>query len=183
MVSLKPSNLDFNQSATIPVGGMTALFLLEKAKISAGNKVLIYGASGSVGTYAIQLAKYFGATVTGVSSTANIELVKDLGADKVIDYRKEDYTNQDDEFDIIFDAVGKTSKKEANKILQKNGVFVSVNMMTKESNGHLLKLKELAEQGQLRPHIDKTYKLEETVAAHQHVVTGRKRGNVVIEII
>jgi len=182
VIDLKPFNLNFKEAAALPVGGMAALFLLEKAQISEGQKVLIYGASGSVGSYAVQIAKHFGSSVTGVCSTSNIDMVKSLGADKVIDYTKEDYTSLNDKFDIVFDAVGKTTKSKAKRVLKRGGVFISVKMLTKEKSEHLLKLKELAEKGEIRPFIDKYYRLEEIVSAHKYVDQGHKKGNVVIEI-
>lgn len=182
VVALKPVNLNFKESAVLPIGAMTALFLLEKAKIKNGQKVLVYGASGSVGTYAVQLATHFGTSVTGVCSTSNLEMVKSIGAEKVVDYTKEDYTILNDDFDIVFDAVGKTTKSKAKKILKKDGVFVSIGMMTDEKDEHLLKIKELAEKGELKPVIDRDYFLEDIVDAHKYVDKGRKKGNVVIEI-
>ena len=182
VIHLKPTNLNFHEAAALPIGGMTALFLLEKANISKNHKILVYGASGSVGSYGVQIAKQFGSSVTGVCSTSNIDIVKSLGADKVIDYTKDDYTLQNDNFDIVFDAVGKTTKSKAKSVLKKGGVFVSVKMLTKEKNEHLLKLKELAEKGKLKPLIDKCYPLEEIVSAHRYVDQGHKKGNVVIKI-
>ena len=182
VIHLKPTNLNFHEAAALPIGGMTALFLLEKANISKNHKILVYGASGSVGSYGVQIAKQFGSSVIGVCSTSNIDIVKSLGADKVIDYTKDDYTLQNDNFDIVFDAVGKTTKSKAKSVLKKGGVFVSVKMLTKEKNEHLLKLKELAEKGKLKPLIDKCYPLEEIVSAHRYVDQGHKKGNVVIKI-
>ncbi len=182
VVGLKPNNLSFPEAAALPVGGMTALFLLEKAKIKKGDKVLVYGASGSVGSYAVQIANYFGAFVTGVCSSSNIDMVKGLGAEGVIDYKKEDFTSLDAEFDIVLDAVGKTGKANAKKVLKAGGTFVSVQMLTTEKKENLQTLKSLAEQGELTPLIDKSYPLEEIVAAHRYVGSGRKKGNVVIQI-
>ncbi|AWX44043.1 Alcohol dehydrogenase [Flagellimonas maritima] len=182
VIDLKPTNLNFKEAAALPIGSMTALFLLEKAKISEGKNVLIYGASGSVGSYAVQVAKYFGASVTGVCGTSNINMIKSLGAVKVIDYKKEDYTLFNGKFDIVFDAVGKTTKSKAKKVLKKDGVFISVKMLTKEKREHLLRLKELAEKEKLKPFIDSCYQLEDIVSAHEYVDQGHKRGNVVIEI-
>lgn len=182
VVGLKPINLNFKESAALPIGGMTALFLLEKANITQGQKVLVYGASGSVGSYAVQIAKSFGANVTGVCSAVNLEMVKSLGANKVLDYTQEDYTLLKKEYDIVFDAVGKTTKSKAKRILNKDGIFVSVKMLTSEKTEHLLKLKELAEKGKIKPLIDKYYPLEEIVNAHKYVDLGHKKGNVVIEI-
>jgi len=183
VVDLKPTNLDFREAAAIPVGGMTALFLLEKAKIDSGMNVLIYGASGSVGSYAVQIARHYGARVIGVCSTSNIEMVKSLGAEKVIDYKKEDYATLQEKFDIVFDAVGKTSKSAAKQVLKKEGTFVSVNMITSEKQSHLQKLKELAENGEIKPIIDKVLKLDEIVEIHDYVDQGHKKGNVVIDVI
>ncbi|MBS9463962.1 NAD(P)-dependent alcohol dehydrogenase [Flagellimonas sp. 389] len=182
VVDVKPTNLSFNKAAALPIGGMTALFLLEKAKISKGKSVLVYGASGSVGSYAVQIAKSFSSSVTGVCSTSNIDMVKSLGADKTVDYTQEDYALLEETFDIVFDAVGKTSKSKAKKVLKNNGVFVSIKMLTKEKSEDLLKLKELAEEGKIKPFIDKSYPLEDIVSAHTYVDRGRKKGNVVIEI-
>lgn len=182
VVGLKPVNFGFKESAALPIGSMTALFLLEKAKITKGQHVLVYGASGSVGSYAVQIAKHYGSYVTGVCSTSNLDMVKSLGADKVIDYTKEAYTSLESKFDIVFDAVGKTTKLAAKRILHKDGVFVSVKMLTSEKTEHLLKLKALAEKGEIKPFIDKYYPIEEIVSAHQYVDKGHKRGNVVIEI-
>jgi len=161
---------------------MTALFLLEKGNIVQGQKVLVYGASGSVGSYAVQIAKSFGANVTGVCSTVNVKMVKSLGADKVLDYTKEDYTLLKEEYEIVFDAVGKTTKSKAKRILNKEGIFVSVKMLTSEKTKYLLNLKELAEKEKIIPFIDKCYPLEEIVKAHKYVDRARKKGNVVIEI-
>jgi len=182
VVNLKPENLNFKQAAALPIGGMTALYLLEKANINNEQKILIYGASGSVGSYAVQLAKQYGAHVMAVCSSSNFDMVKSLGADNLIDYKKEDYSLFKNKFDIVFDAVGKTSKSKAKKVLNKGGVFVSVKMLTKEKNEHLKRIKELAEKGKLMPFIDKCFNLKEIVKAHKYVDTGRKRGNVVIEI-
>ncbi|WP_350285412.1 NAD(P)-dependent alcohol dehydrogenase [uncultured Croceitalea sp.] len=182
VVALKPTNLNFKEAAALPVGAMTALFLLQKANFNKDQNILVYGASGSVGSYAIQLAREKGAAVTGVCSGANFDMVRSLGATDLIDYKQQDYSSFKSSYDIVFDAVGKTSKAKANKVLNKDGVFVSVKMLTKENNEDLLKIKELAETKQLRPFVDKTFSLEEIVKAHEYVDSGRKRGNVVIEI-
>jgi len=183
VVALKPENLGFKEAAALPVGAMTAMFLLNKANLKEGQKVLVYGASGSVGSYAVQLADRKGSKVTGVCSGTNFEMVKSLGAEQVIDYKVEDYSERDEKFDIVFDAVGKTSKAKAKKVLHTGGVFVSVKMLTKEKTGYLEKIKELAEKGQLKPFIDKTFTLNEIVSAHEYVDSGRKRGNIIIEIL
>lgn len=182
IIALKPKNMSFQESASLPVGAMTALFLLKKAKISKGQKVLVYGASGSVGTFAVQITKSLGASVTGVCSTSNVEMVKSLGADKVIDYKKEDYTSLENDFDIVFDAVGKTSKSKAKKVLKKEGVFTTIQSLTKETTENFLTVKDLAEKGNIKAFIDKVYPFEQIIEAHKYVDTGRKRGNVVIDL-
>lgn len=182
VLGLKPKNLSFNEAAALPVGGMTALFLLNKARLSKGQHVLVYGASGSVGSYAIQIAKEQEATVVAVCSRSNFDIVKSLGADSAIDYRKEDYSLLEKKFDIVFDAVGKTSKSKSNKVLKQGGSFVSVKSLTSPKQEHLNKLIELAEREKIRPYIDKCFPLSEMVAAHEYVDTGRKKGNVVIEV-
>ncbi len=182
VVGLKPFNLNFKEAAALPVGGMTALFLLKKAKITAGQNVLVYGASGSVGSYAVQIAHHFGASVTGVCSTSNLDMVRSLGADKVIDYTKEEYSSLKDKFDIVFDAVGKTTRSKAKKIRNTGGTFVSVTMLTSEKTEDLLTVKALAEKGELKPFIDKYYPLSDIRSAHKYVDQGHKKGNVVITI-
>jgi NADPH:quinone reductase-like Zn-dependent oxidoreductase len=178
----KPKQLSHQEAAVLPIGGMTALFLLQKAQVQRGQKVLIYGASGSVGSYAVQLASHFGATVTGVSSTRNIAMVESLGADIVIDYTRQDITQIPERFDIIFDAVGKIPKPKLKKVLVKKGRFVSVKMLTKELTDNLHELKLLADSQKIVPFIDREFSLDEIVAAHRYVDSGRKRSNVVINI-
>lgn len=182
VLGLKPKSLDFKEAAALPVGGMTALFLLHKAKLGTGQEVLVYGASGSVGSYAIQIAKEQGARVVAVCSSSNFEMVTALGADSAIDYRKQDYSLLEKKFDIVFDAVGKTSKPKAKKVLKQGGSFVTVKWITSPKQEHLNKLCELAETGNVRPYIDKCFPLSEMVAAHEYVDKGQKKGNVVIEI-
>ncbi|WP_339711629.1 NAD(P)-dependent alcohol dehydrogenase [uncultured Kriegella sp.] len=182
VIDLKPANLNFQEAAALPIGGMTALYLLEKAKMTSGQKVLIYGASGSVGSYAAQFAKQQGAAVMAVCSKPNFDMVRSLGADDLTDYKTEDYSLLKDKFDIVFDAVGKTTKSKAKKVMNKEGVFISVKMLTKEKSEHLKKIAALAEEKKLRPFIDKCFPLEEIVNAHEYVDTGHKRGNVVIAI-
>jgi NADPH:quinone reductase-like Zn-dependent oxidoreductase len=178
----KPVNLTFEEAAAVPVGGITALIFMRKANIQKGQKILIYGASGSVGTYAVQLAKNYGAEVTGVCSTNNVELVKSLGADKVIDYTREDFTKNSQTYNIIFDAVGKISRSLVKGSLEKKGVFLSTWQSLKVESGDLDVLKGLVEEGKLKPVIDRRYPMEQIVEAHRYVEAGHKKGNVVITV-
>ncbi|MGB4846915.1 MAG: NAD(P)-dependent alcohol dehydrogenase [Saprospiraceae bacterium] len=183
LIALKPTNMSYEEAATIPIGGLTALRFLKKAGIKKGDNILIYGASGSVGTFAVQLAKYFGANVTAVCSTSNMSLVKSLGADNVVDYLKEDFTKLDSKFDVIFDAVAKTSKSACKNLLKPNGKYVSVRGSAKESPNDLVFLKELIESGHLTTVIDKRYTLETIREAHEYVQGYHKKGNVVVNIV
>jgi NADPH:quinone reductase-like Zn-dependent oxidoreductase len=202
----KPANLTFGEAAVVPVGADTALFFLrDQGKIQSGQKILIYGASSSVGSYAVQLAKYYGAEVTAVCSTSNLDWVKKLGADKMIDYKTTDFTQSGETYDFIFDAVGKLSLSGSMKSLKEEGVFLdAVHMMrrsiqakfaTRGSNKMILGdsakglhedlvfIKELVEAGKIKPVIDRTYPLEEIVEATEYVETGRKKGNLVITVV
>lgn len=183
-VAAKPNNLTYEEAAALSIGANTALFFLKKGNLQPGKKVLIHGASGSVGTYAVQLAKYYGAEVTGVCSAMNAEMVKSLGADKVIDYTTEDFTKNGEIYDVIFDTVGKTTPSQCKVLLKNKGVYLNTARggTAVARKDDLAFLKELAETGRLKPVIDRYYTLEQMVEAHRYVDQGHKKGNVVVTL-
>ncbi|WP_152394551.1 NAD(P)-dependent alcohol dehydrogenase [Paenibacillus guangzhouensis] len=183
-IALKPKNTTYEEAAAIPFGGTTALHFFRKAKMKPGQNVLVYGASGSVGSSAIQLAKAMGADVTAVCSGTNSELVRRLGASHVIDYTKEDFARRGERYDVIFDAVGKTSRAVCKQALKPDGVFVTVNGqgMAKVTPEDLIYLKALTEEGKLQAVIDRRYPLEQIPDAHRYVEQGHKKGNVIITV-
>jgi NADPH:quinone reductase-like Zn-dependent oxidoreductase len=184
-VVTKSINMTYEEAATLSIGASTALFFLKLGNIQPRQRVLIYGASGSVGTFAVQLAKYYGAEVTGVCSSANVELVKSLGADRVYVYTKENFVAKSKDYDLIFDAVGRTSKSHCKRALTPRGKYVSVvgNGTAQISSEDLKWLSELMEAGQLKSVIDKVYSLEQIPEAHRYVDRGHKKGNVVIVVV
>jgi NADPH:quinone reductase-like Zn-dependent oxidoreductase len=186
-LALMPTNMTIEEAAVIPSGGITTLGILKMAHIQPGQKVLIYGASGSVGTFAVQLAMAFGAQVTGVCSTANLDLVKSLGANRVIDYTRRDFAQCGETYDVIFDAVDKF-RGDYRTALKETGVYLNVDassdkIKTRDAPHLLGELKELVEAGKLKAVIDRRYPWEQVVEAHRYVDRGHKRGNVVITVV
>ncbi len=186
-LALRPANFTYEESAALPYGGLIASFFVRRLKVRNGQQLLVYGASGAIGTSAVQLARHLGAEVTGVCSTTNLELVRSLGATTVVDYTKDDFTHSGRRYDVIFDAVGKRKSAKAmlnaGAALASGGVSMSVDdafPRTKKSD--LLVLKELAEGGAFRPVIDRSYTLDEIVEAHRYVDLGHKKGNVIVKI-
>ena len=188
LLAIKPANLTFMEAAVAVGGGMSALRCLQRGKLQPGQKILIYGASGSIGTNAVQLARnHFGAEVTGVCSTANLGLVKSLGAVEAIDYTREDFTQRGAVYDVVFDAVAKFPPARAKHALMPGGIYLNAHRDTDAGAGltmqqELLLLKELLEAGKLKPVIDRSYPLAQIVEAHRYVETGHKKGNVAITV-
>ena len=204
VLAIKPTNMSYDEAAAVPFGGNTALYFLRKGNIQPGQKVLIYGASGAIGTAAVQLAKHFGAEVTGVCSTTNVEMVKSLGADKVVDYTQEDFSKNGETYDVIFDTVGKSDYSNSMGSLSKHGFFILasagpltmfrgmwssitsgkkvVSGIMSENTEDVVFFKDLIEAGEVRSVIDRRYPLEDIAEAHEYVEKGHKKGNVVITI-
>jgi NADPH:quinone reductase-like Zn-dependent oxidoreductase len=184
IVALKPSNASHEEAAAIPYGGLLALHFLKQANVESRRRVLVYGASGAIGTSAVQLAKHFGADVTGVCSAANLELVRSLGANAVIDYTKDDFTRNGARYDLVFNAVGKRKAMlQADGSLTPGGRHITVDDNSPKMRAEdLAFLTELVESGRLRPVIDKSYPLEQIVEAHRYVDAGHKKGNVVVRV-
>ena len=201
LLTIKPENMNYDEAAAVPFGALEALAYLRKANIQNGHKVLLCGASGTVGTYAIQIAKYYGAEVTAIGNPTSLEVMKSLGATKVIDYTKEDFTAKSSEtFNVIFDVVGKSSYSNIKRMLKENGVYILSNLRIShllrrkrasmkrifgaqnEGTKDLIFLKELIEAGKLKSVIDRRYPFEQIVEAHSYVDKGQKTGNVVITL-
>lgn len=204
LMARMPSNMSLEEAATLTVGAQTALYFLKKARIQPGQRVFIHGASGSIGTVAVQIAKSYGAEVTGLCSTANAELVRSLGADRVIDYTKEDFLVRDRSYDVIFSTVGKTSYAQCKGILKQGGYyltsfgapsdFLHMALASRFGNHHVIgggvkddptiadQIKALIEAGKLKAVIDRRYPLQEMVEAHRYAEQGHKKGNVVISV-
>jgi NADPH:quinone reductase-like Zn-dependent oxidoreductase len=203
LVAIKPANMTYEEAATVPFGGRDALHFLRLGKIQSGQKILINGAGGSIGTFAVQLAKLDGAEVTAVDSTAKLDMLRSLGADHVVDYTQEDFTQNGEIYDVIFDVVGKISFSRTNKVLKENGIYLLANPASQMITGlwtqmtsskkvvmqtasgtvrDLEFLRGLVEEGKLRTVIDKSYPLEEIAEAHRYVEAGGKKGNVVITV-
>jgi NADPH:quinone reductase-like Zn-dependent oxidoreductase len=205
VLAIKPVNMTYEEAAAVPTGGLEALHFLRKANIQRGQKVLIAGAGGSIGTFAVQLARYFGAEVTGVDSTGKLDMLRSIGADQVIDYTQEDFTKRAENYDVIFDVMGKSSFSGSIRSLKPNGRYLIGNPgLTQLARGlwtsmrtskkvifgaaiqkteELLFLKELIESGKIKAVIDRRYPLEQTAEAHCYVETGQKKGNVVITVL
>lgn len=183
VVAAIPTGVGYREAAPVPVGAMAALHFLRTGGVGEGTKLLVNGASGSVGTFAVQIAKALGAHVTGVAGTSNTALVESLGADDVIDYTEQDFTAASHRFDVIFDAVGKTSAKQVQGVLTDGGRYVSTRARRQETVEELLTIRDMMETGAVRAVIDRSYPLDQIAEAHRYVEGGHKRGNVVIDVV
>jgi NADPH:quinone reductase-like Zn-dependent oxidoreductase len=182
-MAIKPKNMSYEEAAAVPTSGVIALMLVRKVEIAKGQKVLIYGASGAAGTYAVQLAKYFGAEVVAVCSTDKMETMKSIGADQVIDYTKEDFSDLGAVFDIVIDAVSKADQAKCKKSLKKGGKYIDINnTLTIPKQKDLEYLGSIIEEGKVKTVIDRTFPLEQIVEAHRYVDQGHKLGNVIITV-
>lgn len=204
LLAIKPANMTYEEAATVPYGGLTALSLLRKVSVQPGQRVLINGASGSIGSHALQLARYFGAEVTGVCGTPRVDMVKALGADKVIDYTREDFAQNDDTYDLVFDILGKSSFARSKRVLNENGRYLLASFklsqlfqmfwtskfgskkvvcaLSSEKTEDLNFLRELVEAGKITTVIDRCFPLEQTADAHRYIEAGQKTGNVIIRV-
>jgi NADPH:quinone reductase-like Zn-dependent oxidoreductase len=202
-VAIKPANMTYEEAATVPFGGRDALHFLRLGNVQSGQRILINGAGGSIGTFAVQLARYFGAEVTAVDSTRKLDMLRSLGADHVIDYTQEDFAKSGEVYDVIFDVVGTISFSRSRKSIKQDGAYLLANptkqmvpglwtsltsskrVMMQTAGGtiaDLVYLRELIEAGKIRTVIDRTYPLDQIVEAHRYVETGQKKGNVVITV-
>ena len=203
-VALKPANMTYEEAACVPFGGRDALHFLRKGNVQKGQKILINGAGGTIGTFGVQLAKYYGAEVTAVDSTAKLDMLRSIGADHVVDYTQEDFTKNGEIYDVLFDVVGKMSMSRSKRSLRQHGTYLLANPMRAQivtgpwtrmtSNNKVIMqtssptiadlnfLRGLIEEGNLKAIIDRTYPLEQIVEAHRYVEKGGKKGNVVITV-
>lgn len=182
IVTHMPPDTGYEEAASIPVGAMTALHFLHAGDVREGTRVLVVGASGSVGSYAVQIAKHIGAVVTGVASTSNVEMVASLGADHVIDYTTQEFNEGAEKYDVIFDAAGKSTAKSCRGVLAEHGRFVTTRTRRRESVDELRTVRDMVASGALQAFVDRTYALDQISEAHRYVDEGHKRGNIVVVV-